>query len=400
MQKEESCKFDFSVFYKCFIDPIEKNMPNESGKGKLVRSVLELDPCLSNAQVSNYTLGKSPIPKKIIDKFINKEADEKKRIFIELINQVNDENARVQLNRQLHDRLMRFSELFDADEIIGTTKYVSRDMSLILSSDDDYIQKITSLLELSIQAQFTTYNNPNTDEGLLKTFFEKMKMPPEKIPYEGLKQKNKITPYVGTYHIYFYSSHYTDTLHTGLIKIYGPNNEGKFEARMIFGINSDTKIHQEEVNKIINVNSNNDAYKLYREYKDSFPYRYDRRFYLYKGRVEISDFYLIINLEGIEEKRKDHRMNIYLNISRANKYSNIYMDGYKGGLALVVSMPNKSIQKIRSFKMGVSSRPLNIKCEKLMQMLKLSITANQRIQVQRDDDTEFFDYLLECEAKS
>ena len=66
---------------------------------------------------------------------------------------------------------------------------------------------------------------------------------------------------------------------------------------------------------------------------------------------------------------------------------------------MVVS-PHRSSQKLRAYRMGLSDIELDINNPQLQQMLDPNPTKYHRIQIQLDDDSEWFDLRAKMEAES
>lgn len=205
--------------------------------------------------------------------------------------------------------------------------------------------------------------------------------------------------YYGTYTIYYYSNHYENEIHCGLLRIFA-DSKGNDAARMIYGLNSIEKLKDPLIRNALNAQTSTEANTHFEEFLNKYMYRYDKRCHLMNGEVISSDYryYMEIKLKG-NGSRSEIMQTLCLNLTRAADNINKAFN-YRGGLGLMMVTPHRSTPKVRVYKVGVADEniPINLNDKTLKKLLKLKPNVFQRVQVQKDDDSSWWDYILKCEA--
>ncbi|MBQ0066525.1 MAG: hypothetical protein KBT48_12245 [Firmicutes bacterium] len=380
----DKIKFDFAVFYSTLIEGAitlhNKKQP------EIINTLLygESFNGTSDTYASDYKRGERQIPQSVVDTLLSTDKKKIVQKFYNLMNTNNEQQNRM-CAAEIEDRIFAFRKLVKADIIYSDSP--TQNINACFRSGDNY-EILSELFLLSLTSKIEKRN---------KTELNKIKSILSGDYQELAKAEDKsFDRFIGLYYIYNYSSHYVDTVDCGYLRIFKDANN-TLSARLILGINEIERLDDELLLKAVNCDDNYEAKQLLEEYRSQFEYRYDTRFAMLNGTVYGNQYYLSIELRGIGNK-SEHHYTLELNITRAYRFKR--ESQYKGGLGIMVKSPHASIPKIRIFRMGVSDVKIDLENKELKELLKLYPTSKQHLEVQKDDDTEWWDFILACEKKA
>lgn len=381
--------FDFPVFYTCFLDSIANRygLPEYEIMNHLFDG--QANGSFNSTTASQNKTGQRPISKKQKEKLKAAPDGELKKRFEYLINlDIFNEREHNSCIADIQSRFCTFYEAARNEDILILNPQKNFIMASLSSSDYNIYEMLSELLLLSLEV--------SSPKKRLEDFKDLSNlMSGEFTRLSEDKSSNSLERYIGLYYIYYYSAHYENDVHCGLLRIFSDKPK-HYSARLIFGLNSISKLSDSLLLNSINADDSTQAKILFDQYQSSYKLRYDARFYLFNGVVSANDYYLNIDFIGTGTKA-DHRQTLILNITRAAAYKST--SSYKGGLGLVMVSPNRSTPKIRVFRMGVSDVLISLDNPKLKELLKLVPNNKQRVEVQKDDDSSWWDFMLQCEAQ-
>lgn len=394
-------KFQFPVFYHIFLKRIVDI--KEIAKFHIMCELLgyeymdEKDNSNLRSNISNYTSGKGrhPIPRKKIQFITNIENTEKmEEIFKNILFKLDpvDEYIIINCVQDLNKRVNACIKMIQEDKItvgrksdVVISKLKDIDSSN-LESGEKIVKKLVVLLRLSVDDVKNLEVLTDGEKSDLDQYIE------DYIKNTGVVIHKR---FAGTYFVYYYSAHYFNVVHCGLLRIFDSNENGS-RARLIIGINNIDKLDDEFIKKTIEANDDREAISFFENYKATCKLRYNQRVYLLTGSGTASNYLMKFDFSGTGEESFDWQT-LYLNISRivgSNKDNK-----YKGGLGLMVVVPHRATPKIRAYRMGVADIKIELTNERMHEILKLKPDQTNRIQINKDDDSEWWNFILEEEAK-
>lgn len=386
-------KMDFGLFFRLFFEKAFKN-------GYTVPSIIcaIFDEKINDGDASSYKTGSKGIP------------------------YARAESARDLTNAQIADRFQNiltgkkrqngimfdetiYREILEscASNIISLTKLAKlnilsfRNPQLVSTLEDDSINLFSKIAYLFSESL------PLRDEKYISRSDQYYKEILDVIYGDYFPSMARQLPdcYCNCYNIYYFSEHYEDEVHCGLLRIYKGDNNRPL-ARFIYGLTSCDKMQNESLLNALNASNTTEAKMHFEDYLRTISLGYDKRVFMMNGIVDSTDYsyYLKINFTGTGKRSNDFQT-LYLNVSRV---SQIQSPGYKyhGGLGIIIAAPYKTTPKIRVHRIGVADTGIKIslKDETLKRILQLMPTDKHRLQVQMDDDREFWNFLLKCEAEA
>lgn len=382
------CYFDFTVFYNIFGRPLSKLFKIK--EQELINAFFE-------QQVSNYSEkqnGERAITKdereiilsvdtallsKRMESIISGE-----RFFPE--NPI--ENIESQ-KKYCNESIFSLSKLAEIGELSFYNVYFEK----VLQADDiETYEKVALLFKqaLSVQPHKKFLPAQEREWNIIKKVCGR---------YTPVTNRKVPERYYGLYRIYYYSDHYPNEIHCGLLKIF-IDSMNNTRARMIYGLNSIDKLNTSEIRRIMEINSVVDALEAFTNYKNTITYHYDRDFHLMTGTISSTDYkyYLKIDFSEVGAK-SNNSQTLYLNLSRVSDVIS-EDNNYCGGLGLMVAAPHSPTPKIRTYKVGVASDPipLSLTDPELKELLQLFPNDNEGIQIQTNDDSKWWHYILKREA--
>lgn len=285
-------------------------------------------------------------------------------------------------------------------------------ISLLKDIKDASWDQAYTLLEISGQTHARWKTNDNTKPRTIQALFKqynKLFIPAlenendlKTIRIANMSLKNpvpqkRIERFYGNYYIYYYSDHYKDEIHGGMLRIY--NKEGTSCINMINGIRDYRLLDTADFLDIFSIDD--DSLNKFIKFKDSMQYLIDRRCYYYSGHVAINENIFSMHLSGAEQ-RSDHNQFALFDLQRVNVgidkgTGNIRK--YRGGLGLVISPSNMQHRSIRAYRLGISRWKISYNDPELKHLLKHNVTDYERVIVEEDDDRRWYDLMVKYEQK-
>ena len=255
--------------------------------------------------------------------------------------------------------------------------------------DNDNTKKAT------IQALFKRYN-----DWFLPTLDNENDLKNKRITNMALRNPNAqkdIERFCGNYYIYYFSDHYKNEIHGGMIRIY--KSEGSNYIKMINGIRDVKLLASKEFLNLFS--SDTESFDEFIKFKESLPYLIDRRCYYYSGYVSVRETIFSLHLSGTEQRNEHSQIAIFdlqrVNTGMDKNTGNIRK--YRGGLGFVISPSNKQHRNIRAYRMGISRWKINYDDPELKNLLKHTVTDYERNILTEEDDRRWYDLIVQYEKK-
>ncbi len=284
---------------------------------------------------------------------------------------------------------------------------VTNMIDLLTETKDLSLEEAYKLLHISGSSHLRWKTNDNTKQNTLQDLYnqysllftpplqESLDLKKTKILNMALKNQvlQKITDrFIGLYYIYYFSDHYRDEIHGGMLKLY--NHGSSIYAKIVIGIRDISLLDDESFLSLFS--TDDDALDSFILFKDSLQYYIDKRCYYYSGHATINKTLLTLHMTGTEQ-RHDHTHIAMFDLQRISagidrKTGNIR--NYKGGLGIVVSPPNSHHRSMRIYRMGISRWKIDYNNPELRTLLKHNITDYNRVTVTEDNDRRWFDLMV------
>lgn len=289
---------------------------------------------------------------------------------------------------------------------------VSEMIKLLMEVKDTTYLQAYNLLHISPQTHARWKTNDNTKKPTIQELIKQYNLlfTPRIKNESDLKSNcivnmSLINPVVqkhidrfsGNYYIYYYSDHYKNEIHGGMLGIY--SKEGANHIKMINGIRDTVLLDKKEFLDLFS--KDNDSLEQFVKFKESIPLLIDRRSYYYYGHASIRDNVFTLNLSGTEH-RLDHTQFALFDLQRINAgidKSTGKIREYRGGLGLMVSFPNAQHRSIRAYRIGISRWRIAYDDPELKILLKQNITDYCRATVVEEDDRRWYDLMVRYEEK-
>lgn len=291
---------------------------------------------------------------------------------------------------------------------------VSEMLRLLTEIKDATWEQAYKLLDISAATHARWKTNDNTKKATIQALFKNYNIlffptlsnenDLKDVRITGMTLKNPapqkhIERFYGNYYIYYFSDHYKDEVHGGMLRIYN-NNESADCIKMVNGIRDEKLLNTNVFLKLFS--TDDDSLRQFDKFKDSLPYIVDRRCYYYSGHVSIKDNIFSLYLSGTE-RRSGHTQFAMFDLQRINvgidkDTGNIRE--YRGGLGLVVSPSNMQHRCIRAYRMGISRWKINHDDPELKILLRHNITDYGRAIIAEEDDRRWYDLMVRYEKNT
>lgn len=391
---EKVYKMNFALFFHLFFEDARKagyTVPT------IINSIFD-DESIPTTTASSYKTGGAPLPDVLVA-ICNSNTNEDLSNRFESILTGKKKNDRRPFNEQVCRRILDncTANICSLIKLAKSNRFTFKNSLILSSLEDDSLSiynKIANLFieSLPMTAAEKSLTETRIDETVLELISGK---------YIHSKSLHFPTCYCNLYNIYYFSEHYENEVHCGLLRIY-VDEEGQSLARYIYGLTSEDKLTNEHLLNAINASTNTESRNHFENYLKTITLGYEKRVFLMNGFVDSTDFnyYLKINLTGVGNRSNDAQT-LYLNLSRVSKISTQRV-AYHGGLGFIIAAPHKTSPKIRVHRIGVAdvNIPISLDNPILRNILTLNPTSKHRLQVQMDDDREFWNFLLKCEAEA
>ena len=206
-----------------------------------------------------------------------------------------------------------------------------------------------------------------------------------------------IERFYGNYYIYYFSDHYKNEIHGGMIRIYKSASDGASYIKMVNGIRDEKILARKEFLDLFSTDS--ESFDQFIAFKESLPQLVDKRCYYYSGQVTVKENMLSFYLSGTEQRNEHSQIAIFdlqrINVGIDKATRNVRK--YRGGLGFVIAPSNRQHRYLRAYRMGISCWKIKYDDPELEILLKHTITDYERNILTEEDDRRWYDLLVRYE---